>query len=547
MTQTQVALGLMGLAFVMMLAKPVDGQRGLRLRTWWRLVREYGKLKEVYEMHRNDGFFEYGEPCKYEDLGSHPGFLELVGLRNAEILGTSGATVNFKRDFPILPTYLPIEEGAAACLGALGLAAADLLQVRNGQNDVVVTVKQSDAGLSTAGYMFLEVEPEDDYEGLDGFAATIAQEGTVNPTRRAYQCGDGSFVFLHGGFPKLKRGILDFFRIDGTPTVEAIAKAAAQYKSGVDLEAVMQGRGLAVTKCRTPKEWRESDQGKAVGALKPISFQNTPPKNNNKGARVLKPSVRPLSDVIVVEFSHVIASPMVGRTLAEHGATVFKIFTAKRPRRKLFDEETNNGKIPLHLDLDTAEDRNRLWDLLKVADVLIDGYTAGVLAAKGFDVEDLASKCPDLIYLRISCYGHVGPWASHKGFQQNANFATGIATVDDEALLCYQLTSQVDYTTGFLGAMGVMIALTERQRKAQRGEPASLSMVRTSLCQAAMWMSKFGARMPNFFDFTSRISRLLFSLNDRMCHDGNLKYLPPALSMSRGNPARVKPMDRWWA
>ena len=60
--------------------------------------------------------------------------------------------------------------------------------------------------------------------------------------------------------------------------------------------------------------------------------------------------------------SQVIASPMVGRTLADMGATVFKIVTEKRPRRALFDEETNCGHPVRHsyelstvpLDMDTV-------------------------------------------------------------------------------------------------------------------------------------------------------------------------------------------------
>ena len=71
--------------------------------------------------------------------------------------------------------------------------------------------------------------------------------------------------------------------------------------------------------------------------------------------------------------------------------------------------------------------------------------------------------------MRVSCYGHVGPMSARKGFQQNANFATGVGTVEDEALLGYQLTSQTDYATGFLGAAGAILALTERQLAAERG------------------------------------------------------------------------------
>lgn len=506
----------------------------LRARTWFRLLSEYEELKRVYEDHEAAGFFQYGAPSpEFAALQNHPAFAELDKLRRG-----GQSTIDFVGDFPVLPTYLPIEQGAGACLGALGLAAADLHEARGGKPQTV-RVSQSDAGLSTAGYMFLEVEPGVGYAGLNGFEATIAQEGAVNPVRKAYECGDGSAIFLHGGFPKLKQGLLDF--LDAEPTVDSIGSKVAEWQ-GAELEAAMQAKGLAVTLCRTPADWRSSHQGRAVAGLDAVCVETVETRGE---PRTMKPGVRPLSDVIVVDFSHVIASPMVGRTLAEHGATVFKIVTSRRPRRKLFDEETNNGKLTLELDLDIEEDRHRLWHLLAVADVLVDGYTDGVLAAKGFGRDALFAKCPNLVYLRVSCYGHVGPWAKHKGFQQNANFATGVATLDDEALLCYQLTSQVDYTTGFLGAFGVILALTDRQVAAQNGRSTAHS-VHVSLCQAAMWMAQFGAALPTKSDYVRRITRLLWRLDHKMIQDRNIKYLPPAISMSETPPNRVLGFHRWW-
>ncbi|KAH8064009.1 alpha-methylacyl-CoA racemase [Aureococcus anophagefferens] len=85
---------------------------------------------------------------------------------------------------------------------------------------------------------------------------------------------------------------------------------------------------------------------------------------------------------------------MVGRTLADFGATVFKVVTKKRPRRALFDEETNNGKQPLELDLADAADLARLWSLLDAADVLVDGYTEGALAKFGLDEAAAFARCP---------------------------------------------------------------------------------------------------------------------------------------------------------
>ena len=48
---------------------------------------------------------------------------------------------------------------------------------------------------------------------------------------------------------------------------------------------------------------------------------------------------------------------------------MIKVVSQDRPRRELFDAETNHGKATLTLELTTAEGRRRLWELLAVADV----------------------------------------------------------------------------------------------------------------------------------------------------------------------------------
>ena len=166
-------------------------------------------------------------------------------------------------------------------------------------------------------------------------------------------------MFVHGGFPKLKQGILDVLEVEGAPTVEKLATKAKLWETAAELEAAMQNRGLAGTVCRTPREWRSHPQGQAV-LKEPIihleeddSGSVTPatPRLLSTGTCV----TRPLSDVLILDFSHVIASPVVGRSLVDHGATVMKIVTKSRPRRHLFDEEANHGKITVEVDLETTE------------------------------------------------------------------------------------------------------------------------------------------------------------------------------------------------
>jgi len=514
-----------------------------RVQIWFALLFEYPALRRVYLSHKADGFFDYGTmPRSFKHMDEHEAHAQLMTMRRQPRDGPFASTLRFKQDGAVLPTYLPVEQGAASTLGAVSLAAADLYEARTGRPQEVV-VKQTASGLMTASYLYFYAQPSGEWRGCHGFDATMNAEGSVKPHRKAYTCADGRSIFLHGGFPKLKKGITDF--LDCECTVEAIGAKTALWKAD-KLEAAMQRKGLCATMCRTPHEWRASPQGKAVLQLPPLVFQR---RHGGGGTQRALPSraARPLSDVVVLDFSHVIASPVVGRTLADHGATVIKVVSQDRPRRELFDTETNHGKSPLTVELTTAAGRKRLWNLLGAADVLIDGFAFGVLAKYGFSPEAVLARCPHLVYLKSSCFGHVGPLSHGKGFQQNANFATGVASVADEGLLGYQLVSQIDYATGFLGAYGVILALIDRQLAAKEGRPFGGCVVYASLCQTATWMALLGAGCPSFPSYISRLTKLLFTSDAKAVSVEDVTYLPLSAAVDMSiTPAKRHGMERWW-
>jgi len=326
--------------------------------------------------------------------------------------------------------------------------------------------------------------------------------------------------------------------------------AACKTYDALDLETRMQAAGLAATMCRTPAEWRASAQGLAMASLPPVVADTVKHVDSSAASPRLLPArcARPLSDVLVVDFSHVIASPVVGRTLADHGATVVKVISHDRPRREMFDCETNHGKRTLTIELATEDGRQRLWDLLKVADVVIDGFANAALARRGFSMAAVLEKNPHLVYLDVSCFGHVGPLSHGKGFQQNANFAAGVAGIADEELLGYQLVSQIDYATGYLGAYAVLLGLIERQKAALDGQATAGGVVmRTSLCQAATWMASLGARAPSPLDWLCRVTRLLWLSDRRSTTVCDLTYLPPSVAVRMSiTPPKRHGFERWW-
>lgn len=128
-----------------------------------------------------------------------------------------------------------------------------------------------------------------------------------------------------------------------------------------------------------------------------------------------------------------------------------------------------------------------------------------------------------------------------------ANFATGVASVEDEKLLGYQLVSQIDYATGYLGAYGVILGLIDRQIAAIEGRPFGGLSVYASLCQTATWMMRLGAGCPSLINYIYRVTRLLWFGDRHAVSIGDLRYVPlqAAVTMSI-TPAMRHGFERWW-
>lgn len=173
-----------------------------RLTIWLSLLREYPEVRLVYKKHRADGFFAYGDaPKDFSKLNEHDAMVRLLSMRRKMPASRETparvhfhSTLRFHADGAVLPTYLPVEEGAAAALGALSLAAADLYELRTGRAQQVV-VRQTAAGLLTASYLFFYAQPSGKWGGCHGFDQTMAAEGSIKPHRKAYQCAGSRQTF----------------------------------------------------------------------------------------------------------------------------------------------------------------------------------------------------------------------------------------------------------------------------------------------------------------------------------------------------------------
>ncbi len=209
------------------------------------------------------------------------------------------------------------------------------------------------------------------------------------------------------------------------------------------------------------------------------------------GPRAVERGARPLSGVRVLDLTRVLAGPTCARTLAEHGAEVLHVRSPKLPSIEPFVIDTNPGKRSCYLELDRREEVAQLRALVRDAHVFSQGYRPGALARRGFAPEALTQLRPGIIVVSIDCYGHDGPFAGRPGWEQLAQTVTGMAhehAGDKHPALVPAAIN--DYTTGYLGALGVMCAL------ARRASEGGSWHVRVSLARTAMWIMSLPRTAP---------------------------------------------------
>ena len=414
---------------------------------------------------------------------------------------------------PVLPTAFPVGEAAAAALVGGGVAAARLHRLRGGAAQSI-GVDVAGAAASLLGFLFQTREGGDGPLQLDRVSPAVTN---------FFQCGDGRWVHLHGGFPHLNQGTLDLLGCTGER--EAIAAAVARW-TAADLEDELAARRLCGAMLRTPEEWAAHPQGQAVGALAAVEIErigDAPPQG-------LPPGDRPLDRVRVLDLTRVLAGPTSGRTLASYGADVLRVASPHLPSVQPFVIETGHGKRSTFLDLRDSAQAEQLRTLARTADVFTDGYRNGSLARLGLGPEALAALRPGIVHVSVSCYGELGPWAERAGWEQLAQTASGVAHVHSGGEAPRLLpAAATDYTTGYLAAWGAMEALHHRATEGGSWR------VRVSLCQTAQWLLRLGARHdPAAAAGLGDVARFQTTIDTPY---GTLRHLAPVVRMS-ATPAR---------
>jgi crotonobetainyl-CoA:carnitine CoA-transferase CaiB-like acyl-CoA transferase len=253
---------------------------------------------------------------------------------------------------------------------------------------------------------------------------------------------------------------------------------------------------------------------------------------------------RPLSGVRALDLTQVLAGPTCARTLAEHGADVLKITGAHLPTIGYQEYDTGHGKLSAHLDLRERKDVETLRGLVREADVFSQGYRPGTLGKRGFSPKELARLRPGIVYVSLSAFGHVGPWAQRRGFDTVVQTVSGMTSRQGQLFPGaepgpqFYPASAIDYLTGYLMAFGVLMALARRVRE------GGSWLVRISLAQTGRWLVGRG-QVPDAelkdvpAEFTpAELDRWAMASDTPA---GRLRHLGPVVGLSETPPRWARP------
>jgi crotonobetainyl-CoA:carnitine CoA-transferase CaiB-like acyl-CoA transferase len=202
----------------------------------------------------------------------------------------------------------------------------------------------------------------------------------------------------------------------------------------------------------------------------------------------------PLAGIRVLEFGYGVAAPVCCRNLAEFGADVIRIESARRPDSLrtvgagwvpletdwgvLRDTGpalnfTCPGKRSLGLEIDTPEGRAIFDRLLARSDVLVMNMGVEAVDRLGLGYERVRSLKPDLIWMNMPSFGAAeGPYRGYRTWGRNIAAVAGLSRLvgwpDRDPV--GMLVNFPDYISALWGTVAVVSSLLHRDLTGAGGE-----------------------------------------------------------------------------
>jgi crotonobetainyl-CoA:carnitine CoA-transferase CaiB-like acyl-CoA transferase len=214
----------------------------------------------------------------------------------------------------------------------------------------------------------------------------------------------------------------------------------------------------------------------------------------------------PLDGTLVLDLSRVLAGPWASQALADLGARVIKV---ERPGRgddtrswgppyvesgdnkeSAYFLSTNRGKESIAVDFKDPRGQSILLELACKADILIENYKVGGLAAYGLDYDSIRKINPAIVYCSISGFGQTGPYAKKPGYDFMIQAISGLMSVTGIDKPTKVGVAVSDLITGLYATVGILGAYTHARETGQ-GEFVDVSLLDSQLATLANQASNY--------------------------------------------------------
>ena len=185
----------------------------------------------------------------------------------------------------------------------------------------------------------------------------------------------------------------------------------------------------------------------------------------------------PLKGVKVLDLTSMVSGPVGAMILADQGAEVIKVEPVSgelvrhmaAPHKGLNPVffSCNRGKRSIALDLKSNEGKEILFKLAENADVFMQNFRPGAIDRMGFGEKVIRKLNENIIYVSISGFGSVGPYANSRVYDPIIQALTGATDIQADRATGEPKMFRIiiaDKVTSLTAAQAISSALFAREK-----------------------------------------------------------------------------------
>ncbi len=191
----------------------------------------------------------------------------------------------------------------------------------------------------------------------------------------------------------------------------------------------------------------------------------------------------PLSGVRIIDLTAMVMGPYATQIMADMGADIIKIEPPSGDTNRFISVgpapgmggvfvNTNRGKRSVILNLKAQEDKAKLYEMIKTADVFIHSFRGKAINKLGFSYAEVSAMNPQIVYTNCYGYGRNGPDRDLTAYDDIIQAECGIPAV--QGMLTgepgFAATIVADKVSGLTALYATLAALFHRERTGEGQE-----------------------------------------------------------------------------